>query len=416
MRYVIPRGIVYHKVSEDIIAALTATYKNLEQESVIKDFEQKFAKYIGSNYALAFPFARTAIYAALKVRNIPKGSEIIMPPITIKGILDVVLDLDLHPVFVDIDLDTLCFNPEGINEAISPKTKAIIITYLYGIVPNIEEILNICNQNNIFVIEDFSQCLNGTFKNKKAGSYGNVGVYSSSSTKTLDTYGGGLLVCNDNKLYNKLCNFQASLKTPSRLNLISKIITDLTRNLATTRSIFHFIVFPLIKIATRIKPGSSIKHTGNRDQKMLKSLPAIWFERYTSFQAYQGLKFIDRVNKTDEERIKNVGYIKSLISGGKFPKELSYSKNIYWQFVVFFKNPIAAQRLMQKMGVDTSTTSLLKISSLESYPYHGETPNADYLYNHGLFTPSYPSLMDEDLNDISKAVNSCIRDENCNNW
>jgi|APSaa5957512535_1039671.scaffolds.fasta_scaffold02521_9 perosamine synthetase len=418
MKLNIPRGIVYHKVSDDIIAILTVLYKNIEQESVVNDFEKKLAEYVGRKYSLAFPFARTAIYTALKSQNIPKGSEILMPPITIKGILDVVLSLGLHPVFVDIDLDTLCFDLDKIQSAITPKTKAILITYLFGIVPDVGKMLDICKGSDLFVIEDFSQCLNGVYNNKKVGSFGDVGIYSASSIKTLDTYGGGLLVCDDDKLYKKLYNFQFELQSPSRLNLVYKIITDLVRNIATTRIAFHFIIFPLLKIVSKVKPGSVIKHTGGRDQEMIKSLPKHWFERYTSFQANIGLKYLSTIQNSDQERVKNVEHLKSNMPLVKFPNGTPNSTNVYWQLVAFFKNPIAMQKSMHKMGVDTSTTSLEKISSLSGYAYHGETPNADYLYNNGLFIPAYPGLSSKDLQNISRVVSTGVKEENenCDNW
>ena len=411
MKLNIPRGIIYHKVVDDFSALLASLFKDLNQNLTVAQWEVEFAKYIGTNHSVAFPFARTAIYFALKSQNFPKGSEIIMPPITIKGILDVVLDLDLCPVFVDIDLDTLCFDLNKIENVITPKTKAILLTYLFGIVPNMGEMINLCKKNNLFAIEDFSQCLNGKYKNKKVGSFGNVGVYSSSSTKTLDTYGGGLLVCDDTVLYEQLKCMQSALSAPSRLHLINKIITDLVRNSATSRLIFHFFVFPLLKIISMLSPGSVMKHTGKRSQKMIKELPKRLFERYTSFQAQLGLKSLNMIQRGDLARIRNVGYLKSTLtslSSISFPKEDSDAKNVYWQFVVFFKNPKDTQKLMYKIGVDTSTTSLELISSLNAYPYQGETPNADYLSNNGLLIPAFPGLSSKDLNCISSVLNIAV--------
>jgi len=411
MKLNIPRGIVYHKVINDIIALSTALYKNIDEKSIVNDFEKEFAVYAGRKYSLAFPFARTAIYLALKSQDIPRGSEIIMPPITIKGILDVVLDLGLIPVFVDIDLDTLCFDCNKIEGSITSKTKAILITYLFGIVPDLDRMIDICKKSDIFIIEDFSQCLNGKYNNQKVGSFGDVGVYSASSIKTLDTYGGGLLVCDNENLHNKLNCFQSEFQSPSRLILINKIITDLIRNIATTRIVFHFIVFPLIKLSSRVNPGSAMKHTGERGQEMIKSLPKHWFERYTSFQANLGFKYLSLIQASDETRVKNVANLKSNMSLVKFPKGVLNTTNVYWQLVAFFKDPLTMQKSMHRSGVDTSTTSLENISSLSGYPYNGDTPNADYLYNKGLFIPAFPGLSSKDLQRISSVVNIAIKKE-----
>ncbi len=408
LNYSIPRGIVYHKISSDIIALFMSFFARLDDRKTIKQFENKFAEHIGRKYAIAFPFARVAIYYALKIKNLPAGSEIIMPPITIKAILDVVIDLGLHPVFVDIDLDTLSFDAQKLDQAIGENTKAILITYLFGLVPDIENMLSLCKKHNLFVIEDFSQCLNGKYKNKKMGCFGDIGVYSASSIKTLDTYGGGLLVCDDDGMHQKLRYLQSTLEQPSRVYLIHKILTDLIRNIATSRIVFHFMVFPLIKIMSALKPDGAIKHTGGRDQKMIKTLPQAWFKQYTSYQAKLGLKLLDSVEESDRARINNVIYLKANISSLPFPRGKSAASNVYWQLVALFENPTKAQEFMRKMGVDTSTTSLEMISSLSDYSCQGDTPNANYLYSNGLFIPSFPGLSMTDLKHISNVVNAVL--------
>lgn len=405
----IARGIVYHKLSTDFVSLISCLYSPLENTKLVSRLEEEFASYIGRKNAIAFPFARTAIYYSLKTQNFPPGSEIIMPPITIKGILDAVLDLGLKPVFVDLDLDTFCFDINKLEQAVNNNTRSILITYLFGLIPNINDLLDISRTNNLFVIEDFSQALNGKFRNKKVGSFGDVGVYSSSSIKTLDTYGGGLLVCDNDQLKKKLLKYQSDLQSPSRMHLINKVLTDLIRNLATSRFLFHFLTFPFIKIMSSLKPESMIKHTGEREKKMLDSLPKHWFHKYTSFQAKLGLKLLGKVKASDQKRLKNAEFIKSNIKTKIFPPGASNTQNIYWQLIGLIDDPASFSKAMQKKGVDTSTSSLEKISTLTEYPFQGDTPNADYLYNHGLFVPCYPGLSSKDLLHICNVVNSCIK-------
>ena len=87
---------------------ISSFFANLSNSKKIIEFENLFAKNSNRKYCVSFPFARTAIYFALKAKNIPKGSEIIMPPISIKGILDVVISLGLVPIYVDLDLQNFC--------------------------------------------------------------------------------------------------------------------------------------------------------------------------------------------------------------------------------------------------------------------------------------------------------------------
>ena len=241
MAFFIPRGVIYHNLIDDLTSFFLAIFNKLDDKYKIKKFQERFAAYSERKFCVAFPFARTAIYFALKSKNFPKGSEILMPPITIKGILDVVLNLGLKPVFIDIDPNTFCFDEKLISKAITSKTRCILITYLFGMVPNMKNLIEHCDKNNLFVIEDFSHCLNGEYKSKRIGNFGQVGIYSSSSLKTLDTYGGGLLICDEPSVYKDMLDFQKHLKKSSRLHLLKKILTDFIRNFATQRFIFDFL-------------------------------------------------------------------------------------------------------------------------------------------------------------------------------
>jgi len=401
----IPRGVIYHNISFDIKNLFKGIFYPLNKNETINDFEKVFKDYIGSQYCVAFPYARTGIYFSLKSQNYEEGAEILMPPITIKPILDVVLDLKLKPVFVDIDPNTLCFDLNDLNKKITKQTKAILITYLYGVVPNLNELIKFCNKNKLFVIEDFSQCLNGKFENKKVGTFGDIGVYSSSKTKTLDVYGGGLCVTNNSDLFNVLKKFQKNLSQPKRLRILKIVMTDFLLNLATQRIIFNLATFRLIKILTRFSNTQTIKYVGSRSGEPLETLPTYWFEKFTSFQAKIGLELINDVDGLDEKRIFIVEEYKKSIKEITFPKGVPQGDNVYWQFLCYFKNPSKFQKILQKYNVDLSSSSLSRISNLEKYKYRDETPNADYIYENSLFIPSYPSLTNKDMTYLIKIFN-----------
>jgi perosamine synthetase len=402
----IPRGIVYHKIIRDFLSLFSACFSRLSSKKAIDKFEKAFASYLGSKHCVAFPYARVAIYYALKNKNLPTGSEIIMPPMTIKAILDVVLDLGLKPVFVDIERDSLCFDQEKLEKAVNSKTKAILVTYLYGMVPDLETMISFCREKKLFIMEDFSQCLNGEFQGRKVGTFGDIGIYSASSIKTLDTYGGGLLVSNNDQLSQKIREAANTLSKPSRVLLIHKVLVNLIRNLATTRLVFHFSVFPLLKLLSKIKPGSITKHTGDREKTMRDTLPQEWFSAYTSFQAKIGLKLLPNVSPSDDVRIRYAQLIRSEVGGVNFPGGAVGAKNVYWQTIAYFTNPENVLKFLMKNRIDSSKTSLEKISALSNYPCQGVTPEADKLYDNAIFIPSYPGLKPKDVGHIIKTLNS----------
>jgi len=371
---------------------------------VIARFEEAFSEYVHRRNAIAFPFARTGIHAVLKNLNLPSGSIVLMPPITIKPILDVVLSLNLRPLFVDINQSTVCFDESALREATKSSPRVAILTYLFGIVPNVENICKILSDAGVFIIEDFSQCLNGTFRGRQIGTFGDVGVYSASSVKTLDTYGGGLVVTDDDTIASKLRTAQSQLSRPSRLRLLKKIFTDLIRNLATQPLVFSLVTFPLIRLLTRHGGSEVTKFTGDRDRSPLQQLPQEWFEAFTSVQAAVGLQQLKQLHEKDARRIAAIRKLNSIHDFIDRPIGDDGGENVYWQYIVYADEFAPFQRELFAQGIDCATTSLVKISGLEQYPFQGSTPNADRLYSNGVYLPCYHQLTKLQVARIGRAL------------
>lgn len=406
MRFALPRGVIYHRVRDDLSCLARAGFARLDDETTIQAFEESFAAYVGRRHALAFPSARTAILSSLEARELPAGSGIIMPPITIKPILDVVLSLGLKPVFVDLDPETLCFDVEKLRQAVTSDTKAILITYLVGLVPDMDALMEVCRNHDLFVMEDFSQCLNGSHRERKVGTFGHVGIYSSSFIKTLDTYGGGQLVCDDDELFEALREKQMAMAPPSRAIIMRRILLDLCMNIATTRWVFGLFVFPLLRVLSLLRPENAIRHLGPQNVSLLPRLPASWFHRYSSLQATVGLRLLPEVAAGDDARRKHIGQLKELLKDSplRFPAGVPETTNVYWQLVAHVKDARRAQRFLHARGIDTSTTSLTLIAALRNSPHHSETPEAKRLHENGLFIPAYPGLTEEDARHVAAAL------------
>lgn len=166
-QFPIARGRVSHKVREDFVALAGACFSGLENRKLLSAAEKAFAEYIGRSHCVVFPFARTAVHAILQTAKIKPGDKVLLPPVTIKPILDVVLDLGLEPVFVDIDPRTLGFDSRNLEEALKLGPKVAILTYLFGLVPDCGKLVSLLRAHDVFIIEDFSQCLNGEFAKKR---------------------------------------------------------------------------------------------------------------------------------------------------------------------------------------------------------------------------------------------------------
>lgn len=402
----IPRGNIYQSFKDLFYYFLIIFFFNLNNIKKIKIFEKKLSNYHKVRYCNIFPLARTGIYFVLKNLELPRNTEILMTPITIKAIVDVVLSLGLKPKFIELEKEHLNISFLDLKKKISPRTKVLLITYLFGNVTNIKEIINECKKNKIFVIEDFSHCLNATFDKKKLGTFGDVGVYSLSSIKTLDTFGGGAILTNDNNFNKKLNINKKELLPASRILIIKKILINLIRYLLTNRFIFSFFTYYLIFIYTFVIGGHNIKMLGERDKSKLKSLPKNWFFRYSSFQAHVGLKKIPSITKEDDRRIE---IAKHIIHSNKknitFTTEIKNSRNVFWQLFAFCDDPFYTKKKLLKLGVDSASTSLEYLPGLKNYKFRQRLPVAENIYNKSIFIPCFSNLTHKDVNFI----NSCLK-------
>lgn len=400
----IPRGVIYQTIAQSLRYLARALWMPLDDERKVREFESAFARHCERRHCVAFPFARTAIYSVLKHLDLPEGSEVILPPITIKGIVDVVVELGLVPRYVDLDPDTICFRMDDLRGKVGPATKAAVVTPLFGLVPDMEAMMRLFREHGIFVIEDFSQCLNGRFDGKRIGTFGDVGVYSSSSIKTLDTLGGGLALTDDERLHKSLRKAQADLQAPSRKFLVKKAWLNLVRNVATTQPWFSLLTFPALQLIRNRDPEAALKQTGHRDKSRLAKLPSLWFCRYTSVQADIGLAHLGAVTDGDAARVANVGFVKSSSRTELFPATTARSENVYWQLIMLSPDSVAAQAFFARRGVDIATSSLELICSLKDYPNREELPEAGRIYRNGIFIPCYPDLSRTDMERVALAV------------
>ena len=169
----------------------------------LNKFENEFSNYIGNKYSIATSSCTGAIHLSLLALGLKKGDEVIVPESTWIASVEPILYIGAKPIFVDIEKKSWCIDPDKIKMSLTPKTKGIIAVHLYGNSCNMEEIMKIAKENNLWVVEDTAEAIGSTFKEKKLGSYGNIGVFSFHGTKTMSTGEGGILSTNDINLFKK---------------------------------------------------------------------------------------------------------------------------------------------------------------------------------------------------------------------
>jgi perosamine synthetase len=169
-------------------------------------FQEAFAAYHDRKYGIMTPNCTTAIHLLLTGLGVSEGDEVILPECTWIATGAGIAYLRATPVFCDIDPINWCLDPESVEKSITPRTKAIITVDIYGNMPLMDALLEIGDRRGIPVIEDAAEALGSTYKGIKAGKFGIGSVFSFHRTKTLTTGEGGMLLLDDDELYER-CMF-----------------------------------------------------------------------------------------------------------------------------------------------------------------------------------------------------------------
>jgi len=183
---------------------------NTSKNSIFNNrMEQKFCEIFDVKYAVGHVNGTQTMHTALVALGVKSGDEVIVPPLTMSSTSLAVLQNNSIPVFVDVDRNTFNIDPVSIRKCISEKTKAIITVALYGLSPDYDEILKICKEHKIALIEDNAECFLGTYKGKLVGQFGDFSSFSFQASKHITCGDGGMLTTNDETLANNARRFSS---------------------------------------------------------------------------------------------------------------------------------------------------------------------------------------------------------------
>ncbi|MFA5144806.1 MAG: DegT/DnrJ/EryC1/StrS family aminotransferase [Candidatus Omnitrophota bacterium] len=377
----------------------------------IKRFEEEFSKYTGSSFAIGISQARLGLIAVLKSLGLEKGDEVILPAYNFHIIAEVIIKSGLTPVFADIDPDTYNIDPVLIKNKINQKTKAIIVTHMFGQPAEMDEILILGKENNIKVIEDCAHSLGSEYKGKKTGTMGDAGIFSFSLGKNMPCFGGGMITTNDRKIYETLKEYIDESGAPQLKSVFKNIFEFSAGYLITATFLFTFFVFPLIRLLDIF--GIDIM-----DLKKKEVLPP---ENITNFdtlplkllniQAAVGMEHFKKNDFLDSKRYENSLLLTNNLSGLngiKLPSKRHKSNYLYYKVRVEDKCSFRKQLL--RKGIDTSKRSEMSdCSGLSAFAeFNSDYPNSIAIKDNLIELPNNHYLDARDIEHISKSIKQVL--------
>jgi perosamine synthetase len=178
--------------------------RSIEMDSIVDEYASKLANLLGYNDILIYASGRMAFYSLMKELKITRNDEVILLGSTCSVMVNAVHRIGAKPIFTDIDPDTLGSSPKAILKAINQKTKMIVAQHSFGIPCKIDEIIEIGQSKNVFVLEDCAITFESKYKGKKVGHWGDGAIFSTDHSKPINTLIGGALYVKNNRLYNQL--------------------------------------------------------------------------------------------------------------------------------------------------------------------------------------------------------------------
>lgn len=172
----------------------------------VEKFQKEFAAYHGRKFGIMTPNCTTAMHLLLTALGVKDGDEVIVPDMTWIGSSAGITYLRAKPVFCDIDPVNWCIDPSSVERSITPKTKAVIAVDLFGNMPDMNRLRKICENHKIHLIEDAAEAVGSRYYGTRAGKFGIGSVFSFHRTKTIATGEGGMLLLDDDALYER-CMF-----------------------------------------------------------------------------------------------------------------------------------------------------------------------------------------------------------------
>ena len=326
-------------------------------------FEEKFADYCGTKYAIATSNGTTALHLTLVSLGVTEKDEVIIPDFTFVATGSAVKYIGATVVTVDIDENTLCISPESIKKAITSKTKAIIPVHLYGHPANMEEINKIAKEYGLFVVEDAAEAHGAEVNGKRVGSLSHAGVFSFYGNKIITSGEGGMITTNDEKLYKKM-----------------RYLRD---------------------------------HAMSKEKRYWHTEVGFNY-RMTNLQAALGVAQFERIDELLAKKKEIFDwYQEGLkdVKGIKLNYQASWAKNVYWMVCLELDGCAESQRdefvkKLKNQNID-SRPYFYPISDMPMYE-NINTPITHKVYKRGLNLPSYFDITKEQVEYICKSIKELI--------
>ena len=327
---------------------------SLAQGPEVKSFEAEFSKIVGDRECVAVNSGTSALHLSLISLGIGPGDEVIVPSFTFAATANVVSLVGARPIFVDIDPKTYCLQPELILNAITSKTKAIIVVHLYGLPADMKNVCQIAKDHSLLVIEDAAQAHMASIEGKMVGTFGDAAAFSFYPTKNMTSGEGGMIVLRESDKA-RMCR--------------------LLRNQGMEKRYQNEV------------PGFNL--------------------RMTDIHAAIGRVQLKKLPGMTEKRLQNAFFLSENLATESVPFVPQGHKHVFHQYTVRIKESREQfSAKLNEFGIGNDVYYPTQVHKLPSFNLSIELPETEIATREVLSLPVHPGLRKKDLKRIVSAFNS----------
>ncbi|MCD6550395.1 aminotransferase class I/II-fold pyridoxal phosphate-dependent enzyme [bacterium] len=330
---------------DDVLLALKMIFRprKWKQGEEISILENEFKNYFKVNEAVSFNSGRSAFLAILKSFDLKEGEEVLFQAFTCNAVVNPIMRLKLKPVFVDCD-ESFNIDPKDLKEKITEKSKVVIVQHTFGQPAKMDEVLKICKDNNLILIEDCAHSLGAEYKGKKVGTFGKAAFFSFGRDKVISSVFGGMAITNDSKTGKKIRNFQRSCDFPSSFWVFQQLLHPI---------LMHYIILPAYHfpsfgkfVLNFFQIFKILSKAVDKKEKEGK-LPSLFPKRLPNALAILALNQLRKLEKFNihRERIAKV-YSEGLRGRFEFQGKVDQTKRIFMRFPILVDRKKDTERIL----------------------------------------------------------------------
>jgi perosamine synthetase len=353
--------------TEDIVEGCKARGEFIKGPQ-IAEFEEAFARRLGTGHAIAASYGRMAFYYALKALDLPPASEIVVPALTFWVVPELARMAGLKVVFADADSRTFTMDPRSLELAITPATRAVVPTHLYGLPCDMDAILAIAARHDLRVIEDCAHALGATFDGRPVGTFGDIGFFSFQTLKPLNCYGGGMALVKDPGLARRVRALAEREPWPDEKRIHNRLLVGRLQRIFIKPWVFTISAFPILWVSSLI--GASPDVYLWEKIRSLEPLPDGYTERFPNVQAAIGLSALDRLDEWTDVTRRHARVMDQALGdlpGITIPYVPPKCTHVYYQYCVYGPQRDELVVRCVRRGIDIETLHVDVCSDLDLF-------------------------------------------------